>query len=119
MENDTTILLKKADHHTIMRQEGYYAGYYGSSTAVELVDDIREKLKEQWRDANGLYVIFYHSDSDMSKNLEQVADEIGSWMDEGTSIVFSSEIDDKVAAGVLEYEVLLSGIRSLNVEKEA
>ena len=112
MKGDTNISLAKADHNTIMRREGYFVGYYGSSTADELVDDIREKLVDQWCKAKGLSVVFYHCDDDISEDIGQITDEIESLVSEDTNMVFCSEIDDRVSAGVLEYEVLLSGIEA-------
>ena len=112
MENDTTILLKKADHHTIMRQEGYYAGYYGRSTAVELVDNIREKLVDQLCKAKGLYVVLYHCDHYTAEQIEHITNEIESLVSDDASTVFYSQIDDGVSTSVLEYEILLSGIET-------
>ena len=113
MKGDTNISLAKADHNTIMRRDGYFVGYYGSLTADELVDDIRDKLADQLCKAKGLSVVFYHCDHDISEEIEHITNEIESLVSDDTSMVFYGEIDNRISTSVLEYEILLSGIETI------
>ena len=46
MKIDMNDPLAVADHDTIMKQEGYFVGYYGSTSIEDVVDDIKGKLGE-------------------------------------------------------------------------
>lgn len=113
MKVDTNDLLSAADYAVIMRQEGYFVGYYGSTTIDSLIDDIKEKLGGNLENAKGMSVVFYYGDDGLLMGIEQIMDKVESLVYEDTNVVINSEVDDEIPIGVLEYEILLSGLSSI------
>jgi cell division GTPase FtsZ len=102
--------LAVADHDTIMKQEGYFAGYYGIASIEDVADDIKSKLGEDLKRSKGAFVTIYSNDFLDSERLDEIMGRIEEMMDRDANIVFLSEVDDGISAGDVGYEVLLSGL---------
>ncbi len=113
MKIDMNDPLAVADHDTIMKQEGYFVGYYGSASIEDVVDDIKGKLGEDLKRAKGAFVTIYGNDFLDPDRLEEIVSKIEELMDKDANVVFLSEVDDGISAGELRYEVLLSGINNI------
>ena len=110
---DTQAVFEVADHQVIMRKLGYYFGHYGRSTIGELMYGVIDKLGHWVKDAKGVWAVFYCSDDVLLHELEKVVEEFEGWTSQKASLVISCEKDPQIAEGMVEYEILLSGIRKI------
>ncbi len=118
MKIDMNDPLAVADHDTIMKQEGYFVGYYGSASIEDVADDIKSKLGEDLKRAKGAFVTIYCDDFIDSDRLDEIVGKIEELMDKDANIVFLSGVDDGISASELGYEILLSGLVILKHEQE-
>lgn len=113
MKYDSNDTLSMADYEIIMRREGYYIGYYGDSKIKNLIDDIKKKLNRHLDKAKGMSLILYHENSSVLIEFQKIIDELVSLVHKDADIILDYEIDDSLATGVIEYEILLTGLEQV------
>jgi hypothetical protein len=116
MKIDVNNPFEVADHDTIMRKPGYMLGYYGRVEPKKLVMEIKEKLGDYLKKAEGMFVTYYvNENASMSMFFGKgqginVMDEIEALCNKNTDTIFDIQYDNSLSLDVFEYEVLLSGI---------
>ena len=113
MDKESRLVLGAADRRVIMRKPGYYFGHYGRSAIGALIYDVIDKLGHKIKEANGVWAVFYCSDDALLHELEKMVEEFEGWTSQKASLVISCEKDPQIAEGMVEYEILLSGIRKI------
>ncbi len=112
-DKESRLVLGAADHQVIMRKPGYYFGHYGRSTIGALMYDVIDKLGHRIKEAKGVWAVFYCGDDALLHELENVVEEFEGWTSQNASLVILCEKDPQIAEGMVEYEILLSGIRKI------
>lgn len=106
-END---LLEVVNYDTIMRQQGYFVGYYGCTLAKNVVEEVKDKLGDNILVAKGMYIMLYVNGDSPVMIMSTVLEGLESLVSEDTCVIFDFIIDNNIPDENMEYEVLLSGI---------
>ncbi|NOR56615.1 MAG: hypothetical protein GQ531_10485 [Sulfurovum sp.] len=114
MINENDLLAVRA-YYTIMREKGYFVGYYGSVRQEKLVMEIKEKLGDYLYKAEGVFITFYMNKSSPAAMFvelkgEELMEEIEALCNKNADTMLDILYDNSLPLGAFEYEVLLTGI---------
>jgi len=108
---DKNNVLEYADYAVMMRNYGYYTGYYGRTTPDQFENDVINKLGSSFQKAQAFSIDFYINENFDHDMISIFYDRIELHCKMETSSFCNTYFDNNLPDGTFEYEVLLSGIK--------
>lgn len=110
---DKNNALDYADYAVMMKNEGYYIGYYGRTTHNHFENEIQDKLGDSLKNAQAFSIDFYVNENFDLTLISTLYDKIYVLFQGEISSFYNTHFDTNIPDGVFEYEIVLSGLQEV------
>ena len=102
-----------ADYCVMMRNKGYYLGYYGRTTPSQFKNDIQDKIGNTFKYAEAFSIDFYVNENFDLTMIPIFYDKIELLFQREISSFYNTHFDTDIPDKVFEYEIMLSGFQDI------